>query len=111
MKPKYKTITKNDATNWIFTANLFAKSLIKPITAINEYNTLSPQERLKIKQLFSKYDDIRQKKIPSTEVKSSWEISVMVDSHIIATEYNINPLTAAMCISPPCLITENVIIK
>ena len=32
----------------------------------------------------------------------------MVDSPIIATDYNINPLVVMMCINPPCKPNERV---
>ena len=109
--PKYKSITRATAKKWFLTSNVFAQSLISPTTALKEYNTLTKQQRIEIKQLFSKYDDIRRKKIPSGEADSAWLISVMVDSHIIATEYSINPLTAVMCLTPPCSPAENIFIK
>ena len=32
----------------------------------------------------------------------------MVDAHIIATEFNIDSLTAVMCIHPPCKNNEQI---
>ena len=111
MRTKYRVVLKNEAKRWLDVANIIAKSLISYNDAIQEYNKLSMQKRLQIKHLFSKYDDIRRKKIPKGEMDEAWEISVMVDSHIIATEHSINPLTAVMCINPPCSIRDNVLVK
>ena len=36
----------------------------------------------------------------------AWDILVMVDAHIIATEYNIDPLTVMMCLNAPCKNNE-----
>ena len=47
-------------------------------------------------------------KIPKDEIDTIWEISIMVDAHIIATEFNIDSLTAVMCIHPPCKNNEQI---
>jgi len=78
---------------------------------IKQFNLLKPMIRSAIRRKFDNYDDIRRKKIPKGEVDSAWEISVMVDAHIIATEYDINPLTAIMCINPPCKVNEKVYVR
>ncbi len=35
----------------------------------------------------------------------------MVDAHIVATEFDIDPLTVVMCINPPCKLNERVYVK
>ena len=50
-------------------------------------------------------------RIPEGEIDAAWEISVMVDAHIIATEYNIDPLTVIMCLNPICRSDEKIIVK
>lgn len=37
-------------------------------------------------------------------------MDVLVDTHIIATEFDIDPLTAIMCVKPPCKANERVAI-
>lgn len=111
MKNKYVIRSKRDFSHWVEISNLFAKSLISPNEALKQFNMLSPSQRIEIRKLFAKYDDIRREKIPKGESDSAWEISVMVDAHIIATEYNIDPLTAIMCIKPICKVNERIAIE
>lgn len=108
---KYKIISKSDCEKWINVSNLLAKSLINYSEALRQFNSLSSNVRLNIKKTFQEYDNIRRKKIPAREADNAWEISVMVDAHIIATENNIDPLTAIMCVSSPCKVNEHLIIK
>lgn len=96
---------------WMTTLNLFAKSRISTNEALKQFNSLSATQRLKIKREFDEYDKIRRLKIPKEEMKNAWEISVMVDAHIIATEHDIDPLTAIMCISPCCRGNEQIFLK
>lgn len=90
---KNKTIIKpkNEFVKWISIANLFAKSRISPNNALKQFNNLNSTQRIKIKQLFEEYDKIRRIKIPQGEVDFAWELSVMVDAHIIATDFDIDP--------------------
>ena len=66
--------------------------------------------RNSIKRAFALYDDVRRKKIPKGEA-AAWETSVMVDAHIVATEFDIDPLTVVMCINPPCKLNKRVYVK
>lgn len=111
MKNKIIIKSKSEFKKWIDISNLFAKSLISPNEALKQFNRLNSSQRIKIKQSFDEYDRIRRIKIPKGENDSAWTLSVMVDSHIIATEFDINPLTAVMCIDPVCKPTERVIFK
>lgn len=111
MKNKYRIISKIDCKKWINVSNLFAKSLIDHNEALRQFNALSASKRVAIKKTFQEYDSIRRKKIPANEVDSAWEISVMVDAHIIATENNIDPLTVIMCINAPCKVSEHLLLK
>lgn len=111
MKTNVKFLSTAEATKWITIANLFAQSLVPPQKALKQFNSLSANDKINIKAKFSEYDDIRRKKIPKGETDNAWIISVMVDAHIIATEYNIDPLTGIMCLSPPCKPNEKIIIK
>lgn len=106
MKNKIVFKSKKEIVSWISIANLLAKSRISHIEALKQFNALSAIQRTKIKMAFDEYDEIRRKNIPAGEMNSNWEISVMVDAHIIATENNIDPLTALMCINPICKKNE-----
>ena len=106
---KNKTIIKSqkEFEKWIYISNLFAKSTILPNEALKQFNKLNSTQRLKIKQYFEKCDKTKGK-IPKDEIDTIWEISIMVDAHIIATEFNIDSLTAVMCIHPPCKNNEQI---
>lgn len=109
MKAKIKLISKSELQKWIQISNLFAKSLISPIDALRQFNSLDVTARSAVKREFASYDDVRRKKIPKDE--AAWEMSVMVDAHIVATEFDIDPLTVVMCINPPCKLNERVYVK
>lgn len=97
--------------NWIAASNLLAKSRILPKTALVQFNQLNAQQRAKIKAAFDECDKVRRIKITTGETESAWKISIMVDAHIIATENNIDPLTAVMCINPLCRNSERILSK
>ena len=111
MKNKYKIISKISCEKWINASNLLAKSLIEHNEALRQFNALSASKRVDIKNALQEYDSIRRKKIPANDVDNAWEISVMVDAHIIATENNIDPLTVIMCINAPCKANEHLVPK
>ena len=110
MKSKIAIKTRKAFNDWLDVSNLFAKSLCERSEILRQFNALSGTDRIKIKKRFDDSDAIRKTKIPNTE-QEDWIIGMMVDAHIIATEYNINPLTAVMCLTPPCSPAENVFIK
>ena len=107
---KCKVIFKSRAevNKWINISNIFAKSMISADNALVQFNKLTPAQRLEIKNSFSKYDQIRRRKIPKGEMDSAWALSVMVDAHIIATEFDVDPLTAVMCVDPICKVNEKI---
>lgn len=110
MKSRIVIQPKRAFDEWLRVSNIFAKSLIAPNEALKQFNGLDAVQRVKIKRAFDKCDKIRSKKIPIGD-KLAWELSVMVDAHIIATEFNIDPLTAVMCMSPACKANERVFFK
>lgn len=111
MKQKYVFKSKSDFHKWIKIANLFAKSLCPTKIVLEQYNKLSATQRTAIKKQFSECDDIRRKKIPKEEDPSAWEIGIMVDAHIIACEYNVDPLTAILCVNPICKPNEKIVVR
>lgn len=111
MKIKFKIMSKAELQVWIVTCNLFVKSLISSVEAVKQFNSLDKTAKESIKRAFDMYDDIRRKKLSKDNDESAWIMSVMVDSHIIATEFNIDPLTATMCLNLPCKLDERVYVK
>ena len=94
MKKRIKFLTPNDASKWYGIANMIA-------------------QRSKIAQQFQSYDELRRKRITARDenAESRWETSIMVDAHIIAAEYDIDPVTVIMCFKAPCKYNENILIK
>ena len=111
MKSKIVIKPKSEFIKWISISNIFAKSMISPSDALKQFNKLNPTQRIKIKQSFDECDKTRRLKSPKGEADSACELSVMVDAHIIATEFNIDPLVAVMCITPACKANERIIFK
>lgn len=111
MKNKVVFKQKSEFAKWVTISNLFAKSLLSPKVALRQFNALTPAQRKEIANAFAEYDKIRRKKIPKGETDSAWEISVMVDAHIIATEFDIDPLTAVMCLKPLCKANETIFLR
>lgn len=111
MKTKCEIISKAKYTNWIKASNIFAKSEIKSTEALKQYKALTVDERIAIKKEIASRDEIRKKQSADTMDISAYEMSVLIDLNIIATEYDIDPLAAAMCVNPPCKISSNIFIK
>lgn len=112
MKNKCIIISRREANKWYNVANLFAKSLFPFNQAIKQFNNLTANERNSICCQFKEYDEKRKIKIPVDEdVNSNWEMSIMVDANIIATEFRIDPLTTLLCVNSPCKNYQRVIIK
>ena len=110
-KKRNVIMAKAEVKKWIDVANVFAKSLISENDALKDFNKLSAADRISIRKEVSKYDELRKRKIPKTEMDSNWEMSVMVDSHIIATEFKTNPLVVMMCVNPPCKPNERILCR
>lgn len=111
MKNKVIIKPKKEFIKWISISNFFAKSMILPNDALKQFNGLNATQRIKIKKAFDECEKTRKLKIPKEEMKSAWQLSLMVDAHIIATEFNIDPLAAVMCITPVCKANEQVMFK
>ena len=110
MKNKIAIKTSKSFNDWLDVSNVFAKSMLDRGEILRQFNALSGSDRIKIKKRFDDCDAIRRTKIPNSE-QDHWVLGIMVDAHIIATEYNIDPLTAMMCIQPICKPNERIMVK
>lgn len=110
MKNRIVFISKVEAEKWITIANSFAKSLCPYSLALQQFNSLGSNDRKKVKMRFDECENIRRKKI-SERNEDAWLLGIMVDAHIVATEYDVDPLTVIMCLCAPCKPTEQIIIK
>ena len=50
-------------------------------------------------------------KLDKGDDDEAWLTGIMVDTHIIAYNYNIDPLTAALCTNPICKPNERILVK
>lgn len=109
MKCKYSIIDKKQAIDWYNVANIFANSLNSFDFALKEYNNLSLSNKKRIREYFINYD----KKIKKDTYCNQYMfyIDIMVEAHILATEFDIDPLTVLLCINSPCKLNEKIIIK
>lgn len=110
MKNKVVFISKGQATKWISIANSFARSLCPSNVALQQFNRLSSKDRCEIRRRFEVCDKIRVTKIPKNE-EEAWLLGVMVDAHIIATLFNVDPLAVTMCLNAPCKPSERIIVR
>lgn len=110
MKNKVVIKSKKDVHKWIEISNLFAKSLCEYNIALNQYDKLTQYERYSIKRQFQKCDEVRRNKIPSGE-GDDWIIGIMVDAHLLANDYNVDPLTIVMCMNPLSKPNEKILVK
>ena len=108
-------ITKTEAIKWYEIANMFAKGSVPLRDAIREYNRLSVAQKIEIRKEFKDFDILRgvgmDSSVSLTEKENHWIVSVMVDSHIVATEYDTYPVVVLMCIKPPCRLDQHVFTK
>ena len=110
MKIKYITMSKSKFLALLKQYNLLVKSLCPYNIVLRQFNLLNPQMRQEIKTRLELCDKIRKTKIPSNEGDAILTC-IMVDAHIIACEYDVDPLTVIMCINLPCKINERILLK
>lgn len=110
MKNKIIIKSKSEFNKWLDVSNLYAKSMCSYNEVLKQFNKLSSRERIKIKRQLNMCDDIRKTKIPNTD-QEAWIIGIMVDAHIIATQYDIDPLTVVSCLNPICKSNERLFIR
>lgn len=108
-------IPANETDKWFRSANVFAKSLISRSEAIRLFNNLSAETRIEICKELSEYDSIRKSAFPhdmtENEITDQYTTSVMVDAHILGTEYGTDPVVVLMCVNPPCKPNQKVIVR
>lgn len=110
MKVKIKKITKSQFDECCNIANMLAKSLCPTDIVFKQFNNLSISDKNRIKKDFERYDEIRRRKIPIGEVEQAWFDCVVVDANIIATEFDVDPLTVMLCLHPPCKPNEKLVV-
>ena len=112
---KVALITSREADIWFLTANRFANSLTKRSNAIHQFNSLSIESKSKIIKLLKEYEEIRKTAYPedmsAEEKKHHVSLSIMVDAHILATEFGVDPVVILMCLNPPCKSGQKIVVK
>lgn len=102
--------TKKEFDQWIEAGNIFARSLCPPEEVRKQFNRLSVTQRVEIKHKILECDKRRREQITDPDVDKEG-ICLMVDLHIIACEYGIDPLTVILCFKPICRANEKIILK
>lgn len=110
MKNRIVIKSKSEFNKWLDTANLLAKSMCSYEEVLKQFNNLSSRERIEIQKQLNMCDEVRKTKIPTTD-HEAWIIGIMVDAHIIGTQYDIDPLTVLSCMCPICKPNERVFIR
>ena len=108
MEEKVVLLSNADAQRWMSIANASAKSKCPYELALNQFNGLSAKYREKIKARFAACDARRRERVPDGEKNEAWSVGVMVDAHLVAREFHIDPLTVMMCCSAPCKDDERI---
>ena len=109
-----KIISIKEANEWYCIANLFAKSMLSQAEAIKGYNELSLQKRIAIQRAFKELDKSRNNTMEGAEQEEKeqhFSISVFVDAHIVATEFDTDPVVVLMCVRPPFPVSQRVFVK
>lgn len=110
MKNRIIFKSKSEISKWLDLANLFAKSMCSYNEVLKQFNNLNSRERIEIKKQLNMCDEIRKTKIPIAD-QEAWRLGIMVDAHIIATQYDIDPLTVISCLNPICKPNEKLYIR
>lgn len=115
MAKKVVFISPPEAEKWYAISNIFARSLLSCREAVTAFNELPTRSREEIKKRFSEFDKNRNviTRYESTEDerKHHFNISLFVDAHVAAVEYDTDPVVVLMCISPPCRLSQKVYVK
>lgn len=108
------SLSRTEAQKWYGIANLFAHTQLSMYESIQEFNKLSLEDKLNIKNAFESLEKQRKivfQGVDKEEINQYYCDSVFVDSHIIATDYNTDPIVVLMCINPPFSLLNKVIVK
>jgi hypothetical protein len=81
------------------------QSFKKPI---KEFNRLTVSRRKEVKSEFQKLENQKNKDLLK-EVKAL-SVETMVNFQIVASMYEINSATVALCIDPPCKMNERILV-
>ena len=107
-------ISRDKAEKWYGGANFLACSLLSMEEAIHGFNKLSSKDRFDIQNAWKTLDEQRRiilKDVDKEEGERSYFDLVFVDTHIIATNYNTDPVVAAMCVSSPYSLLNKIVVK
>lgn len=106
----YKKISKNDFFSAFMISKDLCHSLENPTTIIRQFNKLTPVERSEIINEFN-LKDMKLRTAITNGDESLYLDCTFVNIHIIATIYDIDPLTVVLCILKLCKNNEKLLIK
>lgn len=108
-KMKFAKVRKNEMLQALVTYQIISHSLQDGKTIIKEFNDLSFIQRKEIAREYTEKEEILRKQIV-TQDEDLYLTCSLVNLHIIASKYNVDPSTVCMCISPICKLNEKIII-
>lgn len=110
MKIKYVRKTKSDIEYWMCSASILVKSKCFTRYILDEFNRLTSDQRNSIKAELEERCNILEKILPKEEREKSTSI-MLVDIHMLAYKYDVDPLTKALCEIPICRSYERIFVK
>lgn len=75
---------------------------------IKEFNSLTVSCRKEVETAFKKLEN--QKKKELLKEIEAFEVETMVNFQIVASMYEIDPTTVALCVNPPCKMNERILV-
>lgn len=110
-KIKHITLSKTKIEGLLFSCKTMSESLEDPKVIIHQFNMLTPKQRSAIlTEHIQRETKLKADLFPDND-ENMYLTCTMVNLHIIATKYNIDPATVCMCIARPCKNHEKILIK
>lgn len=108
-KVKYRRITRGEFNTIISLCKAVSSSLADTNIIIKQFNILTSSQRSFIIKEYNQREDILKKQI-FTKNDDLYSVCLIVNLHIIASKYNIDPATIALCISKLCKENEKILV-
>lgn len=108
-KVRFIRVSKRQIQQIVGPAKLLSRSLQDDKIVIKQFNNLPYSIRKEISQEYQELEDTLKPKVAPFD-KDTYLTCSMVNFNIIAADYDIDPATVCMCISPPCKLNEKILL-
>lgn len=108
-KIKFAKVKKKELLQALYTYQIVSHSMQDSNIIIKEFNELSFEQRKEIVRKYTEMEETLKSQIV-TKDEDLYLTCSLVNLHIIASKYNIDPSTVCMCISPICKYNEKIIV-